>query len=299
MNYAPAVPRYAVLVALACPAGLAGQAVCSAPHSSPTLTTSGSIRTLAPGAGWVQLTIYRVQSERFFDAAGKSQRLITDATAVTTSVFATAAVGAVQGLEVWAQIPVHGLRFDDITGRQTRTGFGDPRFSVRIDASLFGLESVPLSVRGGVKLPGSEFPVDSRILPLTEGQSDGEIAIETGHAFASLPAYVVAWAGYRWRGANDRIGRKPGDERYGHLAVGGPVGSLRWELALEALSGLAPEQNGLVVSSSRRRLLQINPTIGWDAGPGTFEAGGQVPVSGRNLPTGAGFSIGYRLGWSL
>ena len=76
----------ALAMALPAPAPLIAQAVCSAPHSSPVLTSSGSLRTLAPGSGWVQLTLYRSQSERFFDADGTSQRLITDATALARAM---------------------------------------------------------------------------------------------------------------------------------------------------------------------------------------------------------------------
>lgn len=276
---------------------LHGQAVCSAPHSAPILTSAGSIGTLPPGSGWVQFNVYRVRSDRFFGPSGISQPFIADARALTTSAIATAAVGLIPGVEAWAQLPVHSLDYRDESGDLSRTGLGDPRISVRVDASVLGLDA-PVSLRAGLKLAASEFPVDARILPLTEGQADREVALETGHAFGSVPAYLIGWVGYRWRGTNDRIGRKPGDERFAHVAVGGSMKAVRWELAIEALSGLTPQQAGFGVPSSRRRLVQLNPTVGLDLGPGVLEAGGQVPVSGRNLPTGAGLGLGYRIGWT-
>ena len=56
----PAVAALATVLGLGAPA--AGQAVCSAPHSSPTLAQSGAIRTLPSGAGWVQAAIYAQRS---------------------------------------------------------------------------------------------------------------------------------------------------------------------------------------------------------------------------------------------
>ena len=38
-------------------------------------------------------------------------------------------------------------------------------------------------------------------------------------------------------------------------------------------------------------------TIGWSVGPGSLEFGGQIPLSGRNLPTGPGLGLGYLLTW--
>ena len=46
-------------------------------------------------------------------------------------------------------------------------------------------------------------------------------------------------------------------------------------------------------------MFQIVPTIGYPVGSGTLELSAQIPVSGRNLPSGTGFAVGYRTGWRL
>ena len=51
----PFLGMLAGLVALNA-SGVAAQAICSAPHSSPTLAQTGEIGTLAPGSGWIQVS---------------------------------------------------------------------------------------------------------------------------------------------------------------------------------------------------------------------------------------------------
>ena len=157
-----------------------------------------------------------------------------------------------------------------------------------------------MGLRFGAKVPGSTFPVDARVLPLTEGQRDWEISLESGRSFDFLPIYVVGWAGYRWRGQNETALYEPGDESFGHLAVGGSVYDLAWQIGADGLWGQAPTVVGLLLADQEaRRLLQIVPTVGYAVGPGTVEATVQIPLAGRNLPAGAGFSVSYRTAWGL
>lgn len=286
----------AVTIALL-PAPLAAQAVCSAPHSAPTISQSGSIQTLPPWQGWLQATVFRQQTSEFFNPDGHEQALLANGEATTNSLFLTAAVGVARGVDLWAQLPVHRLRFQDATGVRSRTGLGDPRFAVRVSPAVFGFDDVPLALRGGVKLPGSRFPVDATLLPLTEGQHDWEVSLETGHAPADWPVYLVAWVGYRWRTENESIARKPGNERFAHLAVGGSAGAFSWEVGAEGLWGEPPRHLGLALESSRRKLILIQPTLGWQVGPGRLDVGGQMSVAGRNLATGTGLRVGYLLAW--
>ena len=279
------------------PAAAVAQAVCSAPHSAPSLSASGSITALHPGNGWLLATVHRVRSNEIYGSDGAALRFIGNGEATTTSAFLTGAIGLTWGVELWAQVPIHALDFDDVTGTRERTGLGDPRFSVRIGSELFTDEVWPISVRAGIKFAGSEFPIDASVLPLTEGQTDYEVAVESGWSFGDLPLYALGWVGYRWRTEDAASETKPGNELYAHLALGGIVGSVRLELALDALDGAAPSRSGLLIPASARRLLQLTPTIGWSLGVGSLELGAQIPVSGRNLPTGSGISIGYLLPW--
>lgn len=291
-------PLAALTVAIfSAPASAAAQAICSAPHSAPSLSTSGSITTLNPGNGWVLASFQQVRSSELYSSEGTALPFFGNGEATTTSAFLTGAIGLTWGVELWAQVPVHALDFDDVTGTRERTGLGDPRVSLRIGSELFTDEIWPISVRAGIKFAGSEFPIDASILPLTEGQTDYEVALESGWSFGNLPLYALGWVGYRWRTEDAASGTKPGNERYAHLALGGILGSVRLELALDALDGEAPSRSGLLIPASARRLLQLTPTIGWSLGVGSLELGAQIPVSGRNLPTGAGVSIGYLVPW--
>ncbi|MFQ6046796.1 MAG: hypothetical protein ACE5PT_10650, partial [Gemmatimonadales bacterium] len=90
---------------------------------------------------------------------------------------------------------------------------------------------------------------------------------------------------------------KPGNELFAHLAAGGSWRGLRAELGSELLLGEAPRQLGIELPASRRRLLQLQPTVGYAVGRSTVEFTALIPLAGRSLPTGPGASAGYRLSW--
>ncbi|HEX9727261.1 MAG TPA: hypothetical protein VGA37_02005 [Gemmatimonadales bacterium] len=277
---------------------LGAQAICSAPHSAPTLAGGGGLQTLDPGAGWVQLSILRQVSGRFFDPAGDRRPFLADGQVRTRSAYLTAAVGVIDGIDVWLQVPLHDVRYQDQSGARSRAGIGDPRAAVRFGSAAIGASHVPLSIRAGLKLPGSGFPVDATIIPLGEGQADVELSLESGVGFGGgAVQYLTGWVGYRRRFENAARDRKPGDELFAHLAVGGRVYGLHLELAAEALRGGTPEQLGFAVPGSSRDLFQLSPTIGSRVGPGTLEATALVPIAGANLPTGPAGSVGYRIAW--
>ena len=276
-----------------------GQAFCSAPHSSPVLAGGGSITTLAPGSGWIQASVMGQSSATFFDPNGDRRPYLADGRVRTRSVYFTGSIGVLRGVDVWFQLPVHNLSFIDQTGERGRVGIGDPRLSVRIGPELVGFGTTAFALRAGVKLPGTEFPVDRRIIPLSEGQRDWEVSLEAGQGFGSFGtySYVVGWVGYRWRERNDAIDYKPGDEVFGHLALGTRWRSFQVEIATELMAGRAAEEFGLKLSTAQRRLVQLQPTIGYGVGPGTLEFTALIPVAGKNLPTGVGTSVGYRFIW--
>jgi hypothetical protein len=256
------------------------------------------MRTLTPGAGWLQVSLYRQQADESFNHLGNRQPFLANGKFDTRSVFLSGAVGLMRGLELWAQLPVHNLNADAAGETSTTTGVGDIRVAGRIGSGFFGLD-LPLALRAGVKIPGSDFPVDATVLPLTEGQMDFETSVEAGGTLGSLPLYVTGWVGYRWRTENKDAARKPGDEGYAHLALGAFTGDLIFELAADGLWGRAPEAQGITLGGERRRLLQVIPTIGYELGPGRLEFTSQVPVYGRSLPSGVGMSVGYRFAWGV
>jgi len=279
------------------PQDASAQAICSAPHSSPTLASNGEIRMLPPGEGWIQLSGYGQRATERFDHLGAREPLLQTTQFQTRSVFVTAAIGLIEGVELWAQVPRHHLSLDArAAGTSTSSGLGDFRVALRFGSELFGLE-LPLAVRVGAKVPGSDFPVDATVLPLTEGQKDAEVSVESGTTLGTLPLYVMGWVGYRWRSEDLDTSYRPGSERFAHVALGGYAGDFTWSVAADALWGGAPLIQGILLTSERRRLIQILPTVGYPVGPGHLEATGQVPLNGRFLPAAMGVSVGYRLGW--
>jgi hypothetical protein len=270
------------------------QAICTAPHSSPTLAGTGILGTLPPGGGWLQASLFGQRATQIFSPDGNRHDFLADSRFDTRSLYLTGAYGLVKGLEIWAQVPFHRLRVESDGGDSESDGVGDVRVAGRIGSELVGLD-LPLTIRLAAKFPGSEFPVDATILPLTEGQRDFEVALESGLSLQPRTLYVRGFAGYRWREENTDAHRDPGDEAFASLAVGGASGSFHWELAADGLWGRPPVAQGLTLEGEGRRLLQLLPIAGFQAGPGQVEATAQIPLWGKNLPVGIGFSLGYRL----
>ena len=204
-----------------------------------------------------------------------------------------------RGVDAWVQVPLHSFSFDDAAGSRDRTGLGDTRFYLRAGPSLLGISTIPIALRGGVKIPAAEFPVDAEVIPLTEGQTDWELYLEMGRSFHPAPLYASGWIGYRWRESKGTI-RDPGDERLAYLAVGGDIGTrFTWKLAGEGLWGGTPVLDRVPVENARRRMIQLLPALGVRVGPGVLDAGARLPVDGRNLPSGPALVVGYFFDWSL
>jgi len=244
------------------------------------------------------MSAYGQRATQFFSPDGNRQPFLADSEFDTRSVFLTGAVGVWPGLELWAQLPIHNLDVEGAGGNSTTSGLGDVRFAARLGSEIVGL-TLPISLRFGAKFPGSEFPVDATVLPLTEGQRDWEISLESGLRLADRTTYIMGFGGYRWREENKEASREPGDELFASLAVGGAIGSFSWEVAGNALWGRVPLAQGFPLPGDKRQLIQILPTLGRAFGPGRLEATGQVPIVGQNLPVGVGISFGYRLTWGL
>ena len=71
------------------------------------------------------------------------------------------------------------------------------------------------------------------------------------------------------------------------------------ELGVDALWGASLVEQGIVLPSAKRRLVQLLPTIGTEVGGGSLEVTAPISVSGRNLPVSRGLSLGYRMAWGL
>jgi hypothetical protein len=211
-------------------------------------------------------------------------------------LFLTGALGVVEGLEIWAQLPMHRLAIDGSGGESRSSGVGDVRVAARVSGEIAGRD-LPVALRLGVKIPGSGFLVDATVLPLTEGQRDVELSLEGGRTVGDSPVYVFGWVGYRWRSENMDAERLPGSERYAHVAIGAAGDVWNWEIAADGLWGAAPRVQRILLSGERRRLVQLLPTVGYGVGPGRLELTGQVSLVGRNLPRAHGVSAGYRVLW--
>ena len=179
------------MMLLVTPAGLDAQAICSTPHSSPSLAQGGSLGTLPPGSGSVQLSAYSQQVDDAFDTFGTRQAFFRDGRTTTRSLYATATLGVTPGVDVWAQASVHRLRFANELGEQERSGPGDVRLAIRASAELVG-SSAPISLRAGVKIPGSTFPVEA-IVPLSEGQTDVDMTTWADSTVMTCPPGAGNW----------------------------------------------------------------------------------------------------------
>lgn len=248
-----------------------------------------------PGQAWADVSAFWHDTRETFDHEGDRKTIFADGHARTLSVFTTVSVGLIHGLDIWAQVPVHHLQFDDLASERTSTGVGDPRLFLRIGPALFGLDDVPLPValRGGVKLAGGDFDVDAEIIPLGEGQRDWELMLELGRSFHPLPLWMGGWVGHRWREPNQVARRHPGDEWFGYLAVGGEAGRFTWQTSIEASRSGPWVIDGLRLETAEREMLQVSPRLGLPVPGGEIHAGIRFPLHGRNLPAGHSLVIGW------
>lgn len=248
-----------------------------------------------PGEGWVSVILYHQDTRERFDQAAEERAFFNGGHAVTSALYVTAAVGLAEGVDVWAQVPVLRLQFDDNVRERDRTGIGDVRLYGRVAPLRYLGLGWPVAVRGGVKLPAGDFPREggAEIIPLGEGQRDWELMLEVGHSFHPRPLFVMAWVGYRWREADEELLRDYGDERFFFAQAGGTLGRLGARLQVEGLDGVAPEIEGVRIPTARRELFQVTPVVSWAVGPGSLEAGVRIPLHGRNLPAGETVLVGY------
>lgn len=241
----------------------------------------------------MDVSVFYHDTRETYGPDGERETILANGRAVTLSVFFTGAVGLIPGVDGWAQIPVHRLRFDDDAGERISSGVGDPRFFLRVGPRLLGLPSVPVALRGGVKLAGGSFDVDSAIIPLGEGQSDVELMLEVGHSFHPRPLWTMAWVGRRWRGPNREAAREPGDEWFWFWSAGGQAGPVLWQTILEGRRGGAWNIQGVTIENRRESIVQALVYLGRELGPGEARLGLRVPIRAKNLPAGHAFTASY------
>ena len=249
------------------------------------------------GEGWVDARLYYHDTTQEYGPDGEIRDFFAAGHAITRSLYVTAATGLWRGVDTWVQVPIHYLTYNDAAGDRDETGFGDLRLFLRVDPSLVGVSTFPVALRGAIKVPAEEFPEDTEVIPLNEGQVDLELFLEAGHSFYPAPFYAMGWVGYRWRLAREDF-RDPGDETLLYVAAGGDIGSRwLWKFAFEGLWGATPVIDRVPVENARRRIVQIFPTLGFRIGPGAIDVGGRIPLSGRNLPAGPAIVAGYFIRW--
>ena len=277
------------------------QGSCSVPQLGSGSGVGQGVGSLLPGQGWAQASVFALDTRDQFDNTGQAAPYFADGDLTLRSLLVTGAVGLVRGLEAWGQLSAHALDFSEVSGSRTRTGMGDVRLWLRAGPRLLGIDEgrlpVWMGLRVGVKLPGSDFPIDAQIIPLTEGQRDAEVAVELGRALAGGRYLVQAWGGRRWRAENRDAAVRPGNEWFGYVSGSAAVGSARFRLAAQLLRGAPYRTLGFPIPSSQREMIEMFPSISTALGGGQVEVGARVPLSGRNLPTGKALTLSYTLGW--
>lgn len=251
----------------------------------------------APGAGWSALAVYHQDTQKRFGADGEVREFFAEGRAVTTSSFLTVALGLAPGVDGWGQISFHRLRYDDLLEKRTSTGFGDMRFWLRAAPLRWLGVDVPVAVRFGVKVPAGDFDVNTDVVPLGDGQRDWEVMAEAGHSFWPRSVYISGWAGYRWREENRESLKDFGNEFFYFLQAGGRIGPVAWKAALDGWNGMPGVTEGIAVPSFQRDLVQLQSSLGIDAGPGQVEAGARLVLGGKNLPAGPALLVQYFARW--
>ncbi len=249
-----------------------------------------------PGEGWLELKVFYQNTNQQFDTEACRATMPEDAEALTVSSYLNAALGIVQGLDVWTQLPFHHIEFNDFAGDRQSSGLGEVRFFARFGPELFQVATIPLAVRAGVKLP-RELKVDAEIISLGEGQRDWELILELGHSFYPAPVYLSGLLGRRWREENTTTGFKPGDELFFMARASGDLDAFSWKVDLEGMDGSAPETFGLRILTAQREFLTVHPQLAYRAGPGKIEGGVRLPLAGRNFTAGPIVSLGYFVRW--
>ena len=252
-----------------------------------------------PGRGWIALAAYHSDTRESFGPEGDAGKLADEGHAVTTSAFATMALGLAETVDLWSQIAFHRLRYDNAAANRSSSGIGDIRLWLRAAPLRWLGLTVPFAVRAGVKVPVSDFDVAPTEVALGDGQRDWEVMAELGYSFWPLPLYASGWMGYRWREENS-AGTDFGNELFYYAQIGGQSGRLGYKLSVDGWNGAAAgAAGGTADRALERELVQLLPSLLDDGGAGRIEAGMRFALGGRNVTGGSSFVFKYFRGWTL
>jgi len=254
----------------------------------------------APGHGWLDVTVYHIDTMEQFELDGNVREIFAEGHAVNTSVFLTFVAGMLPGVDAWVQAPYHRLKYSDVLRDRLRTGIGDIRLHLRVAPLQYFDFELPVALRGGVKIPMGDFAVDAEVIPLGDGQRDWELAAEIGHSFHPSPIHVGGWAGYRWREPNPDLRRDFGNEAFFLVQAGGNYGLLGMQVIAEGMkTTTTPVFENVPLRNTRRSILQFTPQISLEIRGGALRVGSRIPVWGRNLLAGRSWVVGYFTSWAL
>lgn len=252
----------------------------------------------APGNGWIALAMYHQDTRQRFGTGGDVEDLLADGHAVATSSFLTMTLGVAGGVDLWSQLSVHRLRYDDAAADRSSAGIGSLKLWLRAAPLKWLGSSVPIAVRAGVKVPLGDFDdVGADEIPLGDGQRDWEVLAELGHSFWPRSVYVSGWIGYRLREENTESMRDFGNEVFYYAQIGGQLGRLGYKLAVDGWNGAASGADGVANPGFERDLVQFLPSLLYDVGVGQVEAGVRFALGGRNVTAGRSFVFKYFKKW--
>ena len=243
------------------------------------------------------MAVYHQDTRDHYDTSGGRRAFFADGHAVSTAAFVTGAAGLAPGMDMWVQLAFQRLRYDDGALSRVATGPGDARLWLRLAPLAWTGSSFPLAIRGGVKLPVGDFDVVSDFIPLGDGQRDWEIMAEVGHSFWPRTAYLSGWIGYRWREENRESLKDYGDELFYFVQGGAGVGRWGWRIVVDGWDGGAGVTEGIRVPSFQRDLVQLQPSLLREIGPGEAELGVRFSLRGRNIPAGSTVVARYFMRW--
>ena len=247
----------------------------------------------APGTGWISAEVYHQNTRTRYDVQAHKDEIPFGGRAISTAFFVTAAGGLIPNWDLWVRASVNSLSFSDAGGDRSEDGLGDVNLWMRVAPLKYLGVDIPFAIRGGVKLPVGDSPVDAEIIPLGEGQTDWEIMAEIGHSFWPHSLYVNGWIGYRHRQLNEETSINPGEEVFFLAQAGGALGRIQYKIVAEGWDSDTPVQESVPVASSQRQYLQLTPSVWYQTRAGAFELGWRVSLAGRNLPAGSALVIGY------
>ena len=269
------------------PTGLALAGLLVVPTPAAAQWTQGG-----PGRLWVKSALFVQKTSDRYTAIGRREPYFTNGEADSKALFTEFILGLRPDLDLWVQVPYFDLTFRDDVQTLSKTGVGDVRAWLRWNVTKLNGGSTPITIRAGAKAPLGDSPIDAQLIPLGEGQWDIEAFGEIGHSFWPVPAYAIAWLGYRVRFENTEQFNDPGNE-FVFLGEAG-INPTPWTFVKATIDGFRGEpitRDG-VVTASQRRITTLQFTGATRTGPVWPEFGVRIPLAGQEFPAGVQFVLG-------